>query len=105
MLQDIILLQTGVVFLKVKENKEISIDQLTTLQVVNSGFVSVFVNDLEIASGQNITLVPADNTLSKVDLSICFAEVDTGAEKEFSKFSWNKKELTIIYKKLIRCKN
>lgn len=103
--QEIILLQTGVVFLKVKDDKEISIDQLTTLQVINSGFVSVFVNELEIASGQNITLVPPDNTLSDVDLSIHFAEIDTGVEKEFAKFSWNKKELTIIYKKLIKCKN
>lgn len=103
--QEIILLQTGVVFLKVKDDKEISIDQLTTLQVINSGFVSVFVNELEIASGQNITLVPPDNTLSDVDLSIRFAEIDTGIEKDFAKFSWNKKELTIIYKKLIKCKN
>lgn len=103
MLQDLTILQTGVVFLRVKEDKEISIENVTTLQVVNSGFVSVFVNELEIKSGENITLVYPDNTLSNIDLAVRFAEIDT--VDGFGAFTWNKKELTIIYKKLIKCKN
>ena len=101
MLQELSILETGVVFLRIQEDKEFGTDQVTTLQVINTGYASVFVNELEIKVGEKHTLVPFDNTLSKVDLSIRFADVDTSIPA----FTWNKKEITIIYKKLIRCKN
>jgi hypothetical protein len=104
MIKDIISINTGVVFLKFKEDKEVTIDDVTTLQVVNSGFVSVFVNDFELASKERLTIVPPDGTTSKVELTIRFAS-DTTPTSDFSKFTWNKKELDIIYKKYIRCKN
>ncbi|WP_131701565.1 hypothetical protein [Flavobacterium sp. ABG] len=102
MMKDIIVVNTAVVFLKLKQDKEISFDNVTTLQVVNSGFVTVFVNDFEIASKEKITLVPPDGTTSKVELNIRFA-TDTDTTEKFSGFTWNKKEIDIIYKKFIKC--
>ncbi|WP_269223621.1 hypothetical protein [Flavobacterium sp. IMCC34518] len=105
MTQDILIVNTGVVFLKLKNDHDITIDDVTTLQVINSGFVPVFINDLELASKERATIVVSDGTTSKVELSIRFAPIESNASKEFSKFSWNKKELDIVYKKLIRCRN
>ena len=105
MIKDIISINTGVVFLKFKEDKEVTIDDVTTLLVVNSGFVSVFVNDFELASKERLTIVPPDGTTSKVELTIRFATIDNSQRSDFSKFTWNKKELDIIYKKYIRCKH
>ena len=99
MIKDIISINTGVVFLKFKEDKEVTIDDVTTLQVVNSGFVSVFVNDFELASKERLTIVPPDGTTSKVELTIRFATTEPEPT------IWNRKELDIIYKKFIRCKN
>ncbi|WP_166919818.1 hypothetical protein [Flavobacterium poyangense] len=119
-MKDIIRVNTGVVFLKIKEDKELTIDDVTTLQVINSGFVNVFVNDFEIASGEKITLVAPDGTLSKVELNIRFASIDNSSVvdtnptmdltysmggNDFSIFTWNRKEIDIIYKKFITCSN
>jgi hypothetical protein len=104
-MKDIIRVNTGVVFLKIKEDKELTIDDVTTLQVINSGFVNVFVNDFEIASGEKITLVAPDGTLSKVELNIRFASPESEVQSEFLNFTWNKKEIDIIYKKFITCSN
>ena len=105
MTQDILIVNTGVVFLKLKKDQDITIEDVTTLQVINSGFVPVFINDLELASKERATIVVSDGSTSKVELSIRFAPTDTSGSSEFSKFSWNKKELDIVYKKLIRCRN
>ncbi|KFF17365.1 hypothetical protein [Flavobacterium hydatis] len=115
MIKDIISINTGVVFLKFKQDNELTIDDVTTLQVVNSGFVTVFVNDFELASKERLTIVPPDGTTSKVELTIRFARVDTSPSIEYSRertitsdfsmFTWNKKEIDIIYKKYIRCKH
>ena len=105
MTQDILIISTGVVFLKLKKDQDITIDDVTTLQVINNGFVPVFINDLELASKERLTIVVSDGSTSKVELSVRFATTDTNVSKEFSKFSWNKKELDIVYKKLIRCRN
>jgi hypothetical protein len=104
-MKDIIRVNTGVVFLKIREDKELTIDDVTTLQVINSGFVNVFVNDFEIASGKKITLVAPDGTLSKVELNIRFASAESEAQSEFLNFTWNRKEIDIIYKKFITCSN
>jgi recombination associated protein RdgC len=105
MTQDILIITTGVVFLKLKKDQDITIDDVTTLQVINNGFVPVFINDLELASKERLTIVVSDGSTSKVELSVRFATTDTNVSKEFSKFSWNKKELDIVYKKIIRCRN
>ncbi|MCV9929055.1 hypothetical protein OIU83_15425 [Flavobacterium sp. LS1R49] len=105
MIKDIITINTGVVFLKFKQDNELTIDDVTTLQVVNSGFVSVFVNDFELASKERLTIIPPDGTTSKVELTIRFATIDSSPTSDFSLFTWNKKEIDIIYKKYIRCKN
>jgi hypothetical protein len=105
MTQDILIITTGVVFLKLKKDQDITIDDVTTLQVINNGFVPVFINDLELASKERLTIVVSDGSTSKVELSVRFATTDINVSKEFSKFSWNKKELDIVYKKLIRCRN
>jgi hypothetical protein len=102
MTQDNIQKSTGVVFLKLKEDKEISVDNVTTLQVRNNGVVSVFVNDFEIAGKETFVLVTPDGTQSKIDLSIRFGNNESG---ELQNSSWNKKELDIIYKKTLKCKN
>lgn len=105
MIKDIISINTGVVFLKFKQDNEVTIDDVTTLQVINNGFVSVFVNDFELASKEQLMLVPPDGTTSKVELTIRFATIDNSPTSDFTKFTWNRKELDIIYKKFIRCKN
>lgn len=105
MVQDIIKINTGVVFLKLKENKDITIDNVTTLQVRNNGILSVFINDFEVASKESFVLVPADGTVSKIDLEIRFDTPNKGGLQELSAFSWNEKEINIIYKKFIKCKN
>lgn len=102
MTQGIITKITGVVFLKLKEDKEITVENVTTLQVRNNGVVSVFVNDFEVASKETFVLVTPDGTHSKIDLSIRFGNTESG---DFQNSSWNKKELDIIYKKTLRCKN
>lgn len=102
MVQDIITKVTGVVFLKLKEDKEISIDNVTTLQVRNSGVVSVFINDFEIASKETFVLITSDGSRSKIDLNIRFGLTESA---ESGNSSWNKKELDIIYKKTLKCKN
>jgi hypothetical protein len=103
-MNDITLIETGLVFLKVKSDREIPIDNVSTLQVKNNGFVPVFINELELQPNEHFTLVVPDGTITKVVLDIQFSKTDNGIDGEFKKFSWNKKELDIIYKKLITCK-
>jgi hypothetical protein len=106
MIKDFIAVITGVVFLKIKDDKDsITIENVTTLQVRNNGISSVFVNDFEIASKESFVIVPPDGTISKIDLNIRFDKTNEGVLQEFSSFTWNKKEIDIIYKKFIRCKN
>lgn len=94
--------KTGVVFLKIKkDNSTISIDDVTTLKVKNNGVTTVFVNDVEIASKEVFTLVDFDGTTSKIDLDIRFGS----ALDSQPSASWNKKELDIIYKKILKCRN
>lgn len=93
---------TGVVFFKIKEDKEITVENVRTLQVRNNGVVSVFVNDFEIASKESFVLVIPDGTQSNVVLDIRFGEIEFG---NFGSSSWNKKELDIIYKRILKCKN
>ena len=53
MIKDFIAVITGVVFLKIKDDKDsITIENVTTLQVRNNGISSVFVNDFEIAEAR-----------------------------------------------------
>jgi len=103
-MNDITLIETGLVFLKVKTDREITIENISTLQVRNNGFVPVLINELLIQSSEHFTLVVPDGTITKVVLDIQFTKTDNGIGGEFKKFSWNKKELDIIYKKLITCK-
>ena len=105
MTQDILIINTGVVFLKLRKDQDITIEDVTTLQVMNSGFMPVFINDMELVRKERSTIVVSDGSTSKVELSIRFAPTDTNGSSEFSKFSWNEKELYIVYKKLIRCRN
>jgi hypothetical protein len=104
-MNDISLIETGLVFLKVKSDREIQIDNVTTLQVKNNGFVSVFINELELHPSEHFTLAVPDGTITKVLLDIQFSKTDNEPHKEFEQFSWNRKELDIIYRKLITCKN
>ncbi|WP_281322074.1 hypothetical protein [Flavobacterium aestivum] len=104
-MNDISLIETGLVFLKVKSDREIPIENVTTLQVKNNGLVSVFINELELHPNEHFTLAVPDGTITKVILDIQFSKTDDGIEGVFKKFSWHKKELDIIYRKLITCKN
>ena len=99
---DIITQNTGVVFFKITEDKEITVENVTTLQVRNNGVVSVFINDFEIASKENFVLVTPDGTQSSMILHIRFGEVEF---EGLGNSSWNKKELDIIYKRILKCKN
>lgn len=105
MVQDIIKINTGVVFFKLTQDKEITIENVTTLQVRNNGILSVFINDFEVASKESFVLVTPDGTISKIDLDIRFDTPNKGSIEELSTFSWREKEINIIYKKLIKCKN
>lgn len=103
-MSDILIIETGLVFLKVTSDREIIIENVSTLQVKNNSFLGVKINDFEIHPNEHFTLVVPDGTTSKVNLDIVFDKTDNGSSGEFTKFSWNKKELHIIYKKLITCK-
>jgi hypothetical protein len=101
---DITLIETGLVFLKVTTDREITIENVSTLQVKNNSFVSLKINDFELKPNEHFTLVVPDGTISKVFLDIVFDKIDNGIDGDFTKFTWNKRELDIIYKKLITCK-
>ncbi|MBA0884926.1 hypothetical protein [Flavobacterium undicola] len=86
-----------VVTVVIKENTNVPVYSVTTMEVFNVGDVVVVFNGATLKAGERKTIVVADGTVSDVNLDVTFSE-------DFAGMAYVKR-IEVIYKKLVECGN
>lgn len=81
--------KTAVVITGFRGNQEITLEEITSLDIINTGTSIFEVNGLKVTLNERIPLVVPDGTYSDVKLSVLYQNNDLSGNR-----------FTIIYKKL-----
>ena len=83
--------KSNAVVLITKEDIDINIKNVTTMEAFNVGDVGATVNGATLKSGERKTLVVSDGTVTDIDIKVVFGEA----------FSGYNRKIEFIYKKLM----